>query len=284
MISTIKILYVEDDPEWQQIIQDGISTFGYELDFALTSKDAIAKVKRTTYHIALLDKRLDEQDAENAEGLSVATVIAGLNEGTKIIVYTSYGNIDDARAAFRQIKVWDFVGKDQPITEIIHTIKKAAEEATLEFSRPSRMPMEILIAKGNAIEQFLSDLASNMTHSVNRQDLENFSKRLLGQFRPLLPDQSDAKLLTIDQSPVLQVRFWSKRLGAPIVVWFGKFDALGTVLEKIESDNVLGQSLDAKHKLVELEKHESSPALGGVVFRLKNVELEEFESQIKFAA
>ena len=24
MISTIKILYVEDDPEWQQIIQDGI--------------------------------------------------------------------------------------------------------------------------------------------------------------------------------------------------------------------------------------------------------------------
>src|SRR4026208_1094629 len=113
MISTIKILYVEDDPEWQQIIQDGISTFGYELDFALTSKDAIAKVKRTTYHIALLDKRLDEQDAENAEGLSVATVIAGLNEGTKIIVYTSYGNIDDARAAFRQIKVWDFVGKDQ---------------------------------------------------------------------------------------------------------------------------------------------------------------------------
>jgi hypothetical protein len=67
-------------------------------------------------------------------------------------------------------------------------------------------------------------------------------------------------------------------------VWFGKYDALRTILEKIESDDALSQSLDTKHKLVELTKHESSPALGGVVFKLNNVELEEFESQIKFAA
>ena len=274
MDSKIKVLYVEDDKQWQDIVRDAMSSPEYELDVALTSQEAVKKLKRRTYHVALLDKRLDEQDPENNLGMSIAHVIAGLNEGTKIIVYTSYGNIDDARDAFRNIKVWDFIEKKKHITEIINAIKKAGEDALLEFSRPTRMPVDILSVKGGVLEQFLSKL------SIDRQDLEILAKQLLGKLRPLLPDNSEAKLPEESKSPILQVRYWSKMLGAAIVVWFGKYSDLKTFVERVNSNPDLKKSLGIKDQIDEVMKRDGSPVLGGAVFVLMDADLDDFASQM----
>jgi len=281
MIPTIRVLYVEDDRDWREIIQNGISSLGYQLEFASTSKEAMFKLKRSTYHVALLDKRLDEDDPENEEGLSVATVIAGLDEGTKIIVYTSYGNIEDAREAFRKIKVRDFIGKAKPISEIINAIKESGEEASLEFRRPTRTAAEILTAKGNILDQFLSKFPSKSGLTSNAQNLELFAKRLLGEFRPLLPDQSSPKLLTISRVSILQIRFWSKMLGFPIASWFGAYHDMKTVLEKIDLDGDLQQSLGINNKINELFDVNVFSEYGGAVFELINTELDEFVSPMK---
>jgi len=282
MLPKTRILYVDDDPEWQQIIQDGISALGYELDFASSSKEAMEKLKRKTYHVALLDKRLNENDAANEQGLELAHVIAGINEGTNIIVYTSHGEKADMREAFRNVKVWDFLDKGESLSEIIRAIREAGEKAVLEFNRPIRMPLEILSVKGDALDKFLTGIPIGSPRA--RQGLETFAKQLLGKYRPLLADQSAAKLLPVNQKPILQLRFWSKMLGTPIAGWFGNYDDLQMSLPGIESSKTAKESFGISHKLDELVKSDSLPTIGGVVFELGHVDLDEFESQVKFSA
>lgn len=276
----IKVLYVEDDKDWQGIVQEGLASLGYQLDFASSSKEAISKLKRSTYHVALLDKRLDESDPENDQGLAIATLIAGLDEGTKIIVFTAYGNIDDAREAFREIKVWDFLGKDKPISEIRRAVKEASDGAILEFHRPSRTSKEILVTKGNALGQLLSKFPTRPGLSTNEQTFELFAKRLLGEYRPLLPDQSDAKLLTISPFPALHARYWSKMLGIPLAALFGRYSEMKTILQNIEDDETLKSSMNIKVKVDESFDPVGFPDFGGAVFELKDVEFEEFESKL----
>ena len=281
MIPKIKVLYVEDDKDWQEIIQEGISPLGYQLDFASTSKEATDRLKHSTYHVALLDKRLDESDPENDEGLSIATTIAGLGEGTKIIVYTAYGNIDDAREAFRNIKVRDFIGKDKPVSEILKAIEESAEEAVLEFRRPARIS-ELLLVEEEATKQFLSGFPSKPGLGSNTQDLELFSKRLLAEYRPLLRDRNEAKILGLSNIPTLQVRFWSKMLAFPIAVWIGKFSEMKTILQTIDSDEALRLSLNINNKIDELFDNNSFPLFGGTIFELNNTSLNEFVSKYEF--
>lgn len=282
MKSKIRILYVEDDPEWQEIIQDATSILGYDLDFASSSKEAMYKLKRKTYHVALLDKRLNANDATNEQGMELAHVIAGINEGTNIIVYTQHGEKEDVREAFRTIKVWDFVDKDKPINEITEVIRDAAQDADIEFQKPIRMPLEILTTKGDAIEHFVSYISPESLQF--RQSLETLGKLTLGKYRPLLADQNEATLLKIDKKLVLQVRFWSKLLGVPIAAWFGKYDDIKQVSVKIEEDADIRDGFGIRHQVDEITKNDSTPALGGIVFELLNVELDEFKSQLKFGS
>lgn len=286
MTKEIKVLYVEDDKEWQKIIREIISMLGYQLDIASSSKEAIFKLTRSTYHIALLDKRLNEDDPENDEGLNIATIIAGMGEGTKIIVFTAYGNIEDAREAFRKIKVKDFIGKDQPIKVIKKALEDAADDALLEFKRPMRGAEEILVTKGNALNRFLSKFPEKQRPESyglesNERKFELFARRMLGNLRPLLPDKNEARLISIGEIEVLQVQYWSKTLGAPITSLFGKLNEMKTLLQHIENNVDLRYSMSIKSKVEELFD-ENFPDFGGAVFVLKDIEFEEFESSLDF--
>ena len=282
MTPKIKVLYIEDDEEWQNIMREIISALGYQLEIASTSKDALLKLKQSTYHIALLDKRLDENDPQNEEGLSIATIIAGLNEGTRIIVYTAYGNIKDAREAFRNIKVRDFIGKDRPISEIRKALMESAEEAVLEFRRPGRTS-ELIVRDENATKEFLAGFPAKSGLGSNAQDLELFMRRLLGEYRPLLSDRNEAKLLDMRHVPILQLRFWSKMLGFPVAAWIGKFNDMRAVLHKIDSNKSLLSSLSMGNMIDELFDVNSFSQFGGAVFELKNARFEEFISRFEFS-
>ena len=90
MNEKIKILYVEDEPKWQEKIKNSISPDEFFVEFAFSYEKAIEKLRSSFYHIALLDKKLTE-DATNADGLKIAKHISQLDEGTHMIVFTSYG-------------------------------------------------------------------------------------------------------------------------------------------------------------------------------------------------
>jgi ActR/RegA family two-component response regulator len=283
MKTQIKVLYVEDVKHWQDIVEEVVAMLGFQLDIVSTSEQAASKLERSTYHVAILDKRLDENDPENKEGLNIAAAISGLCEGTRVIVYTIYGKIEDAREAFKTIKVRDFIGKDWPIPVIKKAIEESAAEAVAEFSRPSRIS-NILSHEDKAINQFLDGFPQKLGLGSNAQDLESFAKRLLSGTLPLLPDRGQAKLFKVANIPILQVRFWSKMLACPIAVWFGKYNDMNAIFQKLDSDPSFKSSLEIGNRLDELFDINIFPQFGGALFELKDAGLGEFISGLQFSS
>lgn len=281
MILKKRILYVEDDKDWQQDIQDSISSLGYILHFASSAKEAMYLLRKNTYHVALLDKRLNENDVTNEQGLELAHIISGMDEETNIIVYTSHGEKDDLREAFRKIKVWDFIDKAKPLSEIIKAIREAGEDAEARFNRPlRRMPFEALNITKSVLNEFLNAVEVKDSPKITGENLDVFAKYMLSGYHPLLADKSEASLLKVLQFTVLQIRFWSKALGIPIATWIGKHDDMMSINEKAISDHRLKETFGINSKLSERLIYESIPTLGGVVFELNNTDIEEFASQI----
>jgi ActR/RegA family two-component response regulator len=283
MKANTKVLYVEDDKEWQEIVKDGLSTFRYQIEFASTGKEAISKLKRSTFHVVLLDKRLDENDPEDDQGLAIAAIIAGMAEGTEIIIYTAYGNLDDARESFLKIKAWDFIGKDKPIVEILNAVNRAAENAIIKLKHPTKIPEKVLTAKGEALDQFVLRFFES-AHPFNSENLESFARHLLQEYHPLLSDHNDAQIIKVGEYSILQFRFWSKILALPIALWFGEFDEMRTVLQDIDSNETLRSPFSINKKIDQFFDADYFPEVGGAVLELKGISFEEFDPQLRFSS
>lgn len=284
MSPNIKVLYVEDNKRWQTAVNGILSPFGYKLTFASSSKETTDILKLSTFQVAILDKNLNEEETDNAEGLSIAQLIMGLDEGTKIIVYTAYGNLEDSRDAFRKIKVWDFIGKDRPASELADAVKSAVEEALREQSRPSRIPERILTSKGKALSEFVLKLSLGKLSSVNEGNLETFAKRVLVNYRPLLSDSRDARLIAEDDFEYLIIRYWSKLLASPIAVCICLKQHIETLISKVEANIKIKNSLEIKRQLGDHISQDEPLNLGIVVFELENVSIDEFESQLNIVS
>ena len=278
----IKVLYVDDDAVWREIIGGIISKLNYHVEYASSYAEAIEILKRTFFHIALLDKKLDENDPENEDGLRIARFIVNLKEGTKVMIFTAHGDIQDVRTALLDIGVSDFLEKDTPTNEIKKSLQQLVDKVLIDLELPSRRSEVVLTVKGTAVNQFISSLTSEPDLATDMQRFELFSRRLLSEYRPLLPDRKDAQLIKIGSTQVLQARFWSKMLGFPMAALLGKFDEMGLVLKDINADENLRFSLGIKNKIDELFDSSNFPRFGGALFELSDVKFEEFESKSDF--
>jgi len=278
-MSKIKILYAEDDPEWQDLLLEIISPENYQIEFVSSYDEAIKKLSRSTFHVGLLDKKLDMDDPDNEDGLRIAEFISKLNEGTKIVIWTSHGTIENARIAFRNFDVVDFIEKGETI-EIRESIESASNEALLAFEPLSRFQNDILDSvKGEVLDELLEYLPSLIGHTSPYEKLELFSKDLLHFTRPLLPSKQKPILLSEFQNPIIQIRFWSKMLELPIGVWLGMDYDVKNARSEIEAEKRAGLGLGPIiHDLYHPLSNYGPPTnYGGIVFELVNTDFEEFE-------
>ena len=58
-------------------------------------------------------------------------------------------------------------------------------------------------------------------------------------------------------------------LASPIAVLFGEFDEMGNLLQSLESDEALRESLNLSNKMDELFEHNTFPHFGGAIFEIK---------------
>jgi CheY-like chemotaxis protein len=65
-----RILVVDDEPKFAQLIRRMLETWGYSVDLAAGGRDAVARVKKTEYALATVDLFMPDWD-----GLEVARTI-----------------------------------------------------------------------------------------------------------------------------------------------------------------------------------------------------------------
>ena len=99
MAEGIRILFVDDVADWRDMLSGLLSDHGYEVKAVESREEAQQALKEEPFVLAILDKRLDETDEKNAEGLRLARHISKNYPQIPVIILTGYGTQEDVAVA-----------------------------------------------------------------------------------------------------------------------------------------------------------------------------------------
>jgi DNA-binding NtrC family response regulator len=99
MAEGTKILFVDDVADWRKMLSGLLSDHGYEVKAVESREEAQQALKEEPFTLAILDKRLDETDEKNAEGLTLARHISENYPQMTVIILTGYGTQEDVTVA-----------------------------------------------------------------------------------------------------------------------------------------------------------------------------------------
>ena len=99
MAEGTRILFVDDVADWREMLSGLLSDHGYEVKAVGSREEAQQALKEEPFALAILDKRLDETDEKNAEGLALARYISEHYPQMPVIILTGYGTQEDVTVA-----------------------------------------------------------------------------------------------------------------------------------------------------------------------------------------
>jgi CheY-like chemotaxis protein len=85
-----KVLVVDDNPDWQRKLGDLLREVGYDVEIAANEGEAMTRLTRTQFQLALVDVRLHGKAKEDESGLSLAMAIRALDPKVKIVLLTAF--------------------------------------------------------------------------------------------------------------------------------------------------------------------------------------------------
>jgi DNA-binding response OmpR family regulator len=129
MKNSKKILHLEDDQEWLQIVRDALGEFN--VYGAQTLKDAFDLYQDMDFDVAILDISLIPDDSQDEQGEFLLKALEGLSilPGKRIIILSAYltGSYQDRmRKYFKHYRVMDAIPKQDFDSK---AFRKLVEEA-----------------------------------------------------------------------------------------------------------------------------------------------------------
>ncbi len=114
-----KVLIVEDDVAFCQMLETFLSKKGFEVKVSHTGNDAMAKINESFYDIILADVRLPDKD-----GNAILKTVTEKFPKTKVILMTGYAEVNLAVDAIKT-GAFDYISKPINPEKMQETIQKA---------------------------------------------------------------------------------------------------------------------------------------------------------------
>ncbi len=227
-----RILIVDDDPSWQELLRETLEGLGeFTLRVAGSFAEADALLDRQHFHLAFVDLRLRE-DMRDLEGRQIARKIFEQDEGTSIVIATGHADVETAITALRDWRVSDFLLKDAWDPEkVAHLVQTGVPAAQAAYRSRYESAVEQLRGAQPVlvwISQVLQTVAPDASAPRPDRRLGDFLNDLLAGFYPLLAPRAGAGVVLDAAAGMATAHFWSKALGCPIGVRFGRRTAIGT--------------------------------------------------------
>lgn len=124
-----RVLIIEDNPGWQEILEKAFKQEGYIVNSAKNAKDAMDALKAPGLHLITMDLNLVDDEGTNREGLRLLSFIGMFNPCARAIVLTAYSG--HQRDVFRaSYGVYEYFLKSEfDQTTFLKTARDAIQEA-----------------------------------------------------------------------------------------------------------------------------------------------------------
>lgn len=148
-----KILIIDDDTYICNLLDNFLSTNGFDTDTAYSGSTAIEKINRNEYDLILCDYRLPDSD-----GLKILSITKKKNLFTPIIIMTAYA---DVRMAVKLIKsgAQDYVTKPVYPEEILQLIKKSLDSGSNKLTAKT-FEQQFIAGESPQFTKILQDIQS----------------------------------------------------------------------------------------------------------------------------
>ncbi len=120
-----RILIVDDLEAIRKTLAEILTLQNYEVDEAVDGLAALAKLKRNTYDVIILDVKMP-----NMDGLEALDRIAALKIESQVIMMSAHGDIETALVAVRK-GAYDFIQKPVDLNRLLITIRNAMDRSML---------------------------------------------------------------------------------------------------------------------------------------------------------
>ncbi len=97
-----RVLIVEDDPSWQQILAEILRDCGLEADLAVSFEEALPLMRVTPHRLAILDLSLGGSDHLNQDGLKVLEALQRHDPACTSIFLTGFATVELAVNVIRE--------------------------------------------------------------------------------------------------------------------------------------------------------------------------------------
>jgi two-component system response regulator AtoC len=124
-MNTNKILIVDDEENMRHMLSVILTKEGYEVDVGRDGKEAMDKLKSSTFDFILADIRMPRMD-----GISLLKELKANKVDSTVIMMSAYGTMDTALEAMK-LGAYDYITKPFKPDEVILTLKKAKEREKL---------------------------------------------------------------------------------------------------------------------------------------------------------
>lgn len=259
------LLVVEDNVGPQKMLRRLGESFGYEVYIADTRDDAMELIGRRRFDVAMVDKRLVENDPKNRDGLVVLEQLQRRGEQTRAYLITGYGVYDDAIEAQKYGAVGILKKYLDPAqTEAGITAALTSEQT---FVRPHREIRGPLAFRG-------SDKPGNWeSHATTflgggTGPLLQLLDTLAETCEPLLERREDEGVQPVS-GHVMAGLYWSRGLGEAVVIVIAN--------DKLPSPLPRAASWPAELTIDEKPLHSRPKGkLNGAIFRAAGVSPKDF--------
>jgi diguanylate cyclase (GGDEF)-like protein len=122
----VRLLIVDDEEIMREFLREVLKDEGYEIELAVSGKDALAKMHASKYDIVLTDIVMPELD-----GLGVVAATKELSYEPSVIVMTGYASMETAVESMK-LGAADYITKPFNIDQIRIIVSNVIEERALK--------------------------------------------------------------------------------------------------------------------------------------------------------
>ncbi len=108
-----RVLLVEDDPAWQELLTEMLVDMGFTPRRASSYRNAVDALDEGPYTLAVLDVSLVGSEHDNRDGLRLLEQVRTRYPSMPAIILTGYATVDLAVQALTELKANDFLRKEQ---------------------------------------------------------------------------------------------------------------------------------------------------------------------------
>ncbi len=158
----MKALVVDDEKSLLDIFKIVLKEFGFDIDFALSYKEAEKLIKENYYDFAILDLRLPD-----GSGLDLLRLIKNKNSKTEVVIVTAYSSSETAVEAIKTGS-YDYISKPFDIEQLRRIVKNIKQKLEIEKNLVKEdINFEDLIGKSPAISEVKEIIKKVAPYDIN---------------------------------------------------------------------------------------------------------------------